>query len=186
MHNLWIPWFLDACNKFTTIKLLFSGLYCQIIAWQCVKKFVKREGFCNKSFYSTILSGKEHIFRMIFTVENCAQFRFHFPAIIFITFNNQTIVDSKTNFLAWKVRCVLFPKRVLFKFYSFPLKLKPLSTLSIGPELKTVLKCLKIVVKQEGTEAMSVVRGAHCVVPFLVPLLTIKLNYYHMLNCCTR
>ena len=39
-------------------------------------------------------------------------------------------------------------------------------------------------VKQKGTEAMSVVRGAHCVVPFLVPLLTIKLNYYHMLNCC--
>ena len=147
---------------------------------------MKREGFCNKSFYSTILSGKEHIFRMIFTVENCAQFRFYFPAIILITFDNQTIVDSKTNFLAWKVRCVLFPKRVLFKLYSFPLKLKPLSTLSIGPELKTVLKGLKIVVKQEGTEAMSVVRGAHCVVPFLVPLLTIKLNYYHMLNCCTR
>lgn len=52
---------------------------------------------------------------MIFTVENCSQFRFHFPAIILITFNNQTIVDSKTNFVARKVRCVLFPKRVLYK-----------------------------------------------------------------------
>ena len=41
-------------------------------------------------------------------------------------------------------------------------------------------------VKQEGKESMSVVRGAHCVVPFLVPLLTIKLNYYHMLNCCKK
>ena len=25
--------FLDACNKFTTIKSLFIGLYCQIYAW---------------------------------------------------------------------------------------------------------------------------------------------------------
>ena len=25
--------FLDACNKCTTIKSLFTGLYCQIIAW---------------------------------------------------------------------------------------------------------------------------------------------------------
>ena len=65
---------------------------------------------------------------MIFTVENCSQFRFHFPAIILITFNNQTIVDSKTNCIARKVRCVLFPKRVYYKLYSFPLNLKPLTT----------------------------------------------------------
>ena len=66
-------------------------------------------------------NGGTPIFRIIFTVENCSQFRFHFPAIIFITFNNQAIVDSKANFVAWKVRCILFPKRVLFKLYSFPL-----------------------------------------------------------------
>ena len=65
---------------------------------------------------------------MIFTVENCSQFRFHFPAIILITFNNQTIVDFKTNFVARKVRCVLFPKRVLYKLYGFSLNLKPLTT----------------------------------------------------------
>ena len=56
---------------------------------------------------------------MIFTVENCSQFRFHFSAIILVTFNNQTIVDSKTNFVAWIVRCILFPNLRVRVYISF-------------------------------------------------------------------
>ena len=50
--------------------------------------------------FNNIFRERTSIFRMIFTVENCSQFRFHFLASILITFNNQTIVDSKTNFVA--------------------------------------------------------------------------------------
>ena len=64
-------------------------------------------------------NGGTPIFRIIFTVKNCYQFRFHFPAIIFITFNNQAIVDSKANLSLEKLDAYYFRNEYYLSYIVF-------------------------------------------------------------------